>query len=52
MKAEEKCKPQRMRITVEANVIVKDGSVSFYPGGQKILKVEPIHNSLEDERVE
>ena len=45
-------KPQRMRVTLEANVIVKDDSVSFYPGGQKILNVEPIHSSLEDVQVE
>lgn len=45
-------KPQKMRITMEANVIVKEESVSFYPGGQKILKVEPIHSNLEDLQTE
>ena len=45
-------KPKRMRITLEANVIIDGDSVTLYRGGTKLLNAEPIDNSSEGQEKE
>lgn len=52
MNLENEIKPKRMRITLEANAVVQDGSVTMHPGGMKLLSTELIDNNAEDQQKE
>lgn len=43
MKKNERVK--RMRLLIEANAEIRNGSVIMYPGGTKILSAVPIDNN-------
>lgn len=49
---ENKNKTQRVKVTMEANAIIGEDSISLYPGGTKILSVEPISSNSEDREKE